>query len=308
MGKLEDAKEILKDCGMPVQQQNDISAYTLLTLAEVDPDMEWEQATNSWKRIHDVLEFTSEKYEKSYAENTRETIRKNCMHQFREGAIVEDNGKATNSPNYRYRITYETLELIQSYNSETYVERLRAYLKEKETLVEKYASKKQMEMMPVKINHEELNFSPGKHNELQKAIIEDFAPRFAPNAECLYVGDTIKKDLIKNVQKLSALGFEITLHDKMPDVVLYCEDKNWIYFVEAVTSVGPMSPQRIIEIEEMTKGVSAGKIYVTAFPDFSTYKKFSEDLAWETEVWLSELPDHMIHLNGDRFMGPRENR
>ena len=308
MGKLEDAKEILKDCGMPVQQQNDISAYTLLTLAEVDPDMEWEQATNSWKRIHDVLEFTSEKYEKSYAENTRETIRKNCMHQFREGAIVEDNGKATNSPNYRYRITYETLELIQSYNSDAYVERLSAYLKEKETLVEKYASKKQMEMMPVKINHEELNFSPGKHNELQKAIIEDFAPRFAPNAECLYVGDTIKKDLIKNVQKLSALGFEITLHDKMPDVVLYCEDKNWIYFVEAVTSVGPMSSQRIIEIEEMTKGVSAGKIYVTAFPDFSTYKKFSEDLAWETEVWLSELPDHMIHLNGDRFMGPRENR
>ena len=308
MGKLEDAKEILKDCGMPVQQQNDISAYTLLTLAEVDPDMEWEQATNSWKRIHDVLEFTSEKYEKSYAENTRETIRKNCMHQFREGAIVEDNGKATNSPNYRYRITCETLELIQSYNSGAYVERLSAYLKEKETLVEKYASKKQMEMMPVKINHEELNFSPGKHNELQKAIIEDFAPRFAPNAECLYVGDTIKKDLIKNVQKLSALGFEITLHDKMPDVVLYCEDKNWIYFVEAVTSVGPMSPQRIIEIEEMTKGVSAGKIYVTAFPDFSTYKKFSEDLAWETEVWLSELPDHMIHLNGDRFMGPRENR
>lgn len=308
MGKLEDAKEILKDCGMPVQQQNDISAYTLLTLAEVEPDMEWEQATNSWKRIHDVLEFTSEKYEKSYAENTRETIRKNCMHQFREGAIVEDNGKATNSPNYRYRITYETLELIQSYNSDAYVERLSAYLKEKETLVEKYASKKQMEMMPVKINHEELNFSPGKHNELQKAIIEEFAPRFAPNAECLYVGDTIKKDLIKNVEKLSALGFEITLHDKMPDVVLYCEDKNWIYFIEAVTSVGPMSPQRIIEIEEMTKEVSAGKIYVTAFPDFSAYKKFSEDLAWETEVWLSELPDHMIHLNGDKFMGPRENR
>lgn len=91
-----------------------------------------------------------------------------------------------------------------------------------------------MEMMPVKINQEELNFSPGKHNELQKAIIENFAPRFAPNAECLYVGDTIKKDLIKNVEKLSNLGFEITLHDKMPDVVLYCEDKNWIYFIEAV--------------------------------------------------------------------------
>lgn len=163
-----------------------------------------------------------------------------------------------------------------------------------------------MEMMPVCINGEELRFSPGKHNALQRAIIEQFAPRFAPNCECLYVGDTIKKDLIKNSDKLAQLGFEITLHDKMPDVVLYVSDKNWIYFIEAVTSVGPMSPQRIIEIENMTKNVSAGKVFVTAFPNFDTYKKFSAQLAWETEVWLSDMPDHMIHLNGNKFLGPRK--
>ena len=97
----------------------------------------------------------------------------------------------------------------------------------------------------------------------------------------------------------------ITLHDKMPDVVLYREDKNWIYFVESVTSVGPMDPKRILEITEMTKGVTAGKIFVTAFLDFKTYKKFAEELAWETEVWIAEMPEHMIHLNGDRFMGLR---
>lgn len=113
------------------------------------------------------------------------------------------------------------------------------------------------------------------------------------------------KDLVKNVEKLSGLGFEITLHDKMPDVVLYSAEKNWIYFVESVTSVGPMDPKRIREIEEMTQNVTAGKIYVTAFLDFATYKKFAESLAWETEVWLAEMPDHMIHLNGDKFMGPR---
>ena len=144
-----------------------------------------------------------------------------------------------------------------------------------------------------------------KHNELQKAIIEEFAPRFAPNSECLYVGDTIEKDLVKNVEKLKELGFEITLHDKMPDVVLYREDKNWIYFIESVTSVGPMDPKRILEITEMTKDVMAGKIFVTAFLNFKTYKKFAEELAWETEVWIAEMPEHMIHLNGDRFMGPR---
>lgn len=164
---------------------------------------------------------------------------------------------------------------------------------------------KRMQKMPVKINGEDFTFSSGKHNQLQKAIIEEFAPRFAPHSKCLYVGDTIQKDMVKNVAQLAALGFETTLHDKMPDVVLYREDKNWIYFIESVTSVGPMNPKRILEIEAMTKNVVAGKIYVTAFLDFATFKKFCEELAWETEVWIADVPDHMIHLNGDRFLGPR---
>ncbi|CCZ42403.1 MAG: BsuBI/PstI family type II restriction endonuclease [Butyribacter sp.] len=174
-----------------------------------------------------------------------------------------------------------------------------------EKLIDIYASKKKMTMMPVNINGKDFKFSAGKHNELQKAIIEEFAPRFAPNSECLYVGDTIEKDLVKNVDKLKELGFKITLHDKMPDVVLYREDKNWIYFVDSVTSVGPMDPKRILEITEMTKDVTAGKIFVTAFLDFKTYKRFAEELAWETEVWIAKMPEHMIHLNGNRFMGPR---
>ena len=160
--------------------------------------------------------------------------------------------------------------------------------------------------MPVKINGDDFKFSFGKHNELQKLIIEEFAPRFAENSECLYVGDTIKKDLVKNEDKLNELGFEITVHGKMPDVVLYLGDKDWIYFIESVTSVGPMEPKRIEEIKAITKNVSAGKIYVTAFLDFKTYKKFSDTLAWETEVWIAEMPDHMIHLNGDKFLGPRK--
>lgn len=179
------------------------------------------------------------------------------------------------------------------------------FMENHDSLVDLYASKRTMRKMPVKINGEDFTFSPGKHNQLQKAIIEEFAPRFAPNSECLYVGDTTEKDLVKNVDKLHALGFEITLHDKMPDVVLYAEDKDWLYFIESVTSVGPMEPKRIKEIEEMTTGVKAGKIYVTAFLDFKTFKQFSESLAWETEAWIADMPDHMIHLNGGKFLGPR---
>ena len=118
MDKIYEAKNFLQEIGMPIQQQNDIGAYTLLTLANIMPDSAWSEASNEWIRIHDVLEFVSEHYGKNYAENTRETIRKNCMHQFRNGALIEDNGKATNSPHYRYRLTDETLVVLQSYGTD----------------------------------------------------------------------------------------------------------------------------------------------------------------------------------------------
>lgn len=306
MGKIEEARDFLRIIGMPAKQQADLCCYALLAMCNVGESTAWSAATNAWIRIHDILAFTKENFDVEYAENSRETFRKQAMHQFRDAALSEDNSKPTNSPNYRYRITQEALELIKSYKSSSWESKLQEFKANHESLIELYASKKEMEKMPVNINGNEFAFSPGSHNELQKAIIEEFAPRFAPSSECLYVGDSTERDLFKNVEKLAELGFEITLHDKMPDVVLYREDKNWLYFIEAVCSVGPMDPERVMNIKQMTENVTCGKIYVTAFPDFKTFKKFSESLAWETEVWLSEMPDHMIHLNGDKFMGPRE--
>ena len=305
MDKVEEAREFLKMVGMPKAQQADICCYVLLAMADMKADMLWKEASNEWIRIHDIIQFSNTFYGTTYAENSRETFRKQALHRFRTAALVEDNGKATNSPNYRYRLTEETLKMLKTLQSIEWQKSLNRFLMCHDKLIDIYASKKKMTMMPVKINGADFKFSAGKHNELQKAIIEEFAPRFAPNSECLYVGDTTEKDLVKNVDKLTELGFEITLHDKMPDVVLYRADKNWIYFVESVTSVGPMDPKRILEITEMTKSVTAGKIFVTAFLDFKTYKKFSEMLAWETEVWIAEMSEHMIHLNGDKFLGPR---
>lgn len=305
MGRMEEAREFLQTVGMPKAQQTDICCYVILAMAGIKPDMAWNEAVNSWIRIHDIIQFAKDYYGTVYAENSRETFRKQALHRFRTAALVEDNGEATNSPNYRYRLTEETLRMLRTMKTPEWENALQHFLQCHEKLVDTYTSKKKMTMMPVKINGTDLKFSAGKHNELQKAIIEEFAPRFAPNSECLYVGDTTEKDLVKNVEKLTALGFEITLHDKMPDVVLYREDQNWIYFVESVTSVGPMDPKRILEIMEMTKEVTVGKIFVTAFPDFKTFKKFSQELAWETEVWIAEQPEHMIHLNGDKFLGPR---
>ena len=303
--KISEAQEFLRAVGMPAAQQTDLCCYVILALGDIKPTDNWSQATNEWYRIHDIIEFTGENYGAAYAENSRETFRKQAIHHFRNAALIEDNGKATNSPLYRYRLTNETLDLIRSIGAGAWDEKLKSFNAAHTSLIKLYASKKKMTKMPVKINGKDFTFSTGKHNKLQKAIIEEFAPRFAPNSECLYVGDTIEKDLVNEVDKLEALGFTITLHDKMPDVVLYREDKNWLYFIESVTSVGEMNPKRIIEINEMTKDVKAGKIFITTFLDFKTFKKFSESLAWETEVWIADIPEHMIHMNGDKFLGPR---
>lgn len=305
MTKIKEAKELLRELDVPVQQQSDLCALVILALARLQPNDEWILSTNPWIRIHDILLFIKQAYGITYAENSRETIRKQAIHHFRNAAFIEDNGAPTNSPNYKYRLTEEMLSLLKSFQTMHWSSTKHSFLENHNSLINFYRSIKLMEKMPVKINGNELTFSPGKHNELQKLIIEEFAPRFAENAICLYVGDTIQKDLVRNEPMLSKLGFKMTLHDKLPDVILYVEDKNWLYFIEAVTSVGPMSPKRIKELESMTSEVTAGKIYVTAFLDFKTFKSFSEALAWETEVWIADLPDHMIHLNGDKFLGPR---
>lgn len=305
MAKLQEARKFLTDVGMPVRQRADICCYALLALAGVGEQSPWHNADNQWWRIHDIIGFIFDKYQVKYAENSRETFRKQAMHHFRLAAVIEDNGKATNSPQYRYRLTYEALEVIQAMGSTGYDGKVRSFLLDHAKLVDLYESKKKMLMMPIRINGERLMFSTGDHNALQKAIVEEFGARFAPGAECLYIGDTINKALVKNDAKLAELGFAISSHDKMPDVVLYDAQKDWLYFVEAVTSTGPMSAKRVLEIQGMTRQVKSGKIFVTAFLHLKAYKRFVEELAWDTEVWIADMPDHMIHLNGDRFCGPR---
>lgn len=312
MGKLEEAKEILKALGMPPKQYNDRSAYTFLALAGLQEADPWSATSNHALRIVDMMNFMAKNYNKIYKPNSRETIRKETIHQFVDGAIAErnidDNERATNSPLYSYRLTKEILDVIRTYGTANWEKKLKEFLVQNETLIEKYAQKREIPLIPVKINDEVLNFSPGLHNLLQKAIIEEFAPRFAPGSKILYVGDTAKKDLIKKKKKLQKLGVRITDHDKLPDVVLYREDSNWLYFIEAVTSVGPISVKRMAEIQDMLEDCDCGIIYVTAFLDMTSkngFKKFIGEIAWETEVWIADNPDHLIHLNGDRFFGPR---
>lgn len=280
-------------------------ARTLLALAHLTQQDEWRKAASDEPmRTVDIMEFMKKYYRKAYKPNTRESVRKQALQPFLQAALVENIRRATNDGSGGYVLTAEFLSLLRTYQTEKWDGALQSFLECHDSLVEKYQTKRESERLPVQVNGRGLRLSRGKHNALQKAILEEFASRFVPKAKCLYVGDTTKRDLVLDEDALQKFHITITQHDKMPDVILYSEEKNWLFFIEAVTSVGPMSPKRILELREMTRATERGIVYVTAFPDRATYKKFVADLAWETEVWLAEEPEHMIHLNGSRFIGP----
>ena len=142
MDKIEEAREILKNFGLPKAQQTDICCYVLLAMAGVKQETAWKDAENEWIRIHDIIRFANTYYGVTYAENSRETFRKQALHHFRNAALVEDNGKATNSPNYSYRLTDETLQMLRVFQTSEWQKAMNRFFQYHEKLVDIYASKK----------------------------------------------------------------------------------------------------------------------------------------------------------------------
>jgi type II restriction enzyme len=282
--KVEEAKEILKALGLPVAQQKEIAALTLLALVSIGQGDPWAKATRGRRQV---------------------------LHQFMQAHIAEYNpfepDLPTNSPRAHYAISTSALAAIQTYGSEKWTGAAGQFIAEHGSLAAIYARHRvRGHLVPLQLpDGREITLSPGKHNKVQKAIVEKFAPHFTPGAELLYLGDTAKKNLVMEAKILSGLGLSADDHDKLPDVVLLDRKRDWLFLIEAVTSHGPMSPKRVFELENRLKDSPFGRVYISAFPDMPEFRKHMKDIAWETEIWIAEIPDHMIHFNEDKFLGPR---
>jgi hypothetical protein len=316
MSKVNEAIEILKALGLPRAQQNERSGLTLLALLDLKENNGWSTSKQRIIRIHDILEFVQANYGKRYAENTRETIRRQTLHQFEQAGIVERNpddpNRPTNSPHTVYTIGSDTLKVIKRYNTSGWNPALAEWIKQKGKLIDRYEKRRQRQLTSVDLpGGPSLNFSPGKHNKLQAQIITEFRARFCPKTSVVYVGDTARKLLHIDRNLLAEMKIPITEHDKLPDVVLFDQKRHLLFLIEAVTAHGPLSPKRQIELEQTLKHCDARRIYVSAFPDFAEFKKHIGNIAWDTEVWISDNPDHMIHFNGPKFFtvygGTKEN-
>jgi hypothetical protein len=304
-----DALEILSALGFPRQQQNERSALCLLALLNLTKEKSWSEAKNPLIGITPMMDFSRESYGKDYKPNTRETFRRQTIHQFVDAGIALYNpdkpGRPVNSPKAVYQIQPEALNLLKTYGQPSWEKELQQYLSVRVTLVTQYAKARMQNLVPVLIALDKaINISPGAHSDLIKAIIEEFAPRYAPGGVLVYAGDTGEKWGYFDKALLEKLGVAVDSHGKMPDVVIHDTARNWLLLVEAVTSHGPVDGKRHAELSRLFSGSSAGLVYVTAFPSRALMARYLPEIAWETEVWLTEAPSHLIHFNGERFLGP----
>jgi len=306
MSKLNETLKLLSKLGISKQQQNDRSALTILAITHIHEDSEWTEAVQQTIIIHDIIEFIRDNYDIDYAENSRETIRRQTIHQFEQAGLliknIDEPDRPTNSPKTNYAASDALLKILHSIGTEDFESNLNEFGRNQGRLVEIYNRHRKGHEITIQVNGKKLNFSPGEHNKLQIEIIQELKPRFFSEAELLYVGDTADKMLYLNTELINKLGLPINQHDKLPDVVYYEEKRNLLYLIEAVTSHGPMTPKRIIEIEDALKGLDCLKIYMSAFPDVKEFKKHISEISWETEVWIADNPEHMIHFNGSKFL------
>lgn len=309
MSTVQEAQDILRAFEFDSRRTNEASARTLLALAGLDENNTWADSTNERMGVRAILDWMRGPLNHPIAENSRETIRRFVLHQFVDAGFClyndDDPARPTNSSKNNYRLNPEALLTIRLYGTPDFVPAVEEYLAEVGSLEAKYRAARDLARIPVTTpDGGVFTLKGGGQNILIKAMVEDFCAYFVPGGEIMYVGDADEKLATFERDRLAELGVVVDEHGKMPDLVVYQASKNWLFLMEAASTHGPVDHIRYSELSQMFAGSSAGVVYVSCFPNRSTMRRFLGDLAWETEVWLASDPTHMIHLNGDRFLGP----
>lgn len=307
--RVEDARLVLETLGMDAERSNERSALVLLALLRLTPTESWAEAANPMLGTRAIMDFIRDEYGKDYAPNTRETVRRFTLHQFVEAQLVVQNPdepqRPVNSPKWNYQVTAEAVGVLRAYGTDGWQAATDRYLADLPGLKARYAAAREMDRIPLTLpDGSTFALTPGGQNVLLKAMVEDFCPRFTPGGQVLYIGDAGDKWALFERETLSSLNVEVDEHGKMPDLIIYLPEHNWLVLLEAASSHGPVDSKRQAELTGLFANSTAGLVYVSCFPDRAEFRKHVDKIAWESEVWCADHPTHMIHYNGERFLGP----
>lgn len=267
------------------------------------------EENDGFVRTRDIISFENENYGEHISPGSYDNIRRTDLKMLIEAGIVINSSskenQATNNPSRGYALSKSFVELLYSYGSEEWDMRLSEYLKEAKSLKEELECRRNLMKVPVTLpGGKRISLSYGAHNDLQKEIIETFLPLFGFGAEVLYVGDTTDKFLHLDEKALKEINFFVLEHDELPDVVAYSHEKNLLYLIEAYHSTGEWNEIRVRKVKRKLKesGCTADVVFFTAFETKNAFKQKAKDIAWETEVWIAESPEHLVHFNGYKFL------
>ncbi|MGB3494208.1 MAG: BsuBI/PstI family type II restriction endonuclease [Elainellaceae cyanobacterium] len=318
--KILEAVEILSQLGIPLEQlftskqwrRVERLALVLLSFGDIRPDTPWLSVKSRDDGVsittRNIIDFINEHYSESISKGSYDDFKRKEIDLLLSDSIVVPGfveRSAVNDSRSGYAICPTHVEAIRKFATSDWGDAVESLLTEKISLRQRLNTSRDLSMISVVLpGGLDLRFTPGRHNELQKAIVEQFLPRYGYGCEVLYIGDSSDKYLHLNREKLLALRFPEPSHEELPDIITFSEQKGWLYLIESVTSFGEISQMRKLELERITQDCANPIVFVTAFPDRATYRKYCANLAWETEVWIASDPDHLIHLNGPKFLGP----
>lgn len=310
--QIRNAQRVLHGLGFGVRQSNEMAALVLLALLDLKPGQPWSKATTPLRGITPIIGFISENYGIDYAPNTRETIRDEAVKFFAEAGLLlrnpDDPARPTNSGKTVYQVEPTARALLQTYGTEDWPAKLAAYLNKNAGIRAEIQRQRTLVRVPVTLpDGRMVTLSAGGQNPLIKAVVEEFCPRFTPGATIAYLGDAEAKFLHLDGEYFQKLGIKLDPAAKMPDVIAHDQRRNWLILIEAVTSAGPVDGKRRMELKELFKNAKAGLVFVTAFETRKGMQSFLSHISWESEVWIAEDAEHLIHFNGARFLGPYDD-
>ncbi|OHB66897.1 MAG: hypothetical protein A2Y76_10780 [Planctomycetes bacterium RBG_13_60_9] len=321
--EIEQALSILTVVGVPVERMTERRrkrmAMALLALANIRPGDPWERASvwegdSPWSlTTREMIQFWNRHYGERVSSGSYDDVRGKELKCLALAGLVlpsaGDPDASPNDPRRRYAIRKEASDVLRTFGTEGWDKAVETFCAQMGVLSEEIERARRLARIPVTLPQgHTLSLSPGPHNELQKAVIEEFLPRFAPGSEVLYIGDAHKKSLLADERKLVEFGFTNLAHGILPDVIAYYREKNWLLLIEAVHSSNPVSQLRHIELERLTSRCQVPRVYVSVFSNRKAFRDWVLEISWETEVWLRESPDHLIHFNGAKFLGPHQEK
>ena len=313
---IREALQVLQCLGIPIEDLTDRKkekmAMAFLAVGDVKRSSEWKKikdANMDYRlKTREIISFENNNFEENINPSSYDDIRRVDLAPLVLAEIVVESIPNSNKsdPRRGYKISVEYARLIKNYGQSDWFEQVRNFNSGRITYAERINAKRNMPMIPVRLpDGSEIKLKDGEHNQIQQRIIEDFLPRFGNEAILYYVGDSHNKyGVVYKKEELKSIGIMDLKQSKLPDVVAYSPSKDWIYLIEAYHSSNPITGERKIELENMLGKYAKKAVFVTAFSNESSYKSCPESLAWETEVWIATSPEHLIHRNGNRFLGP----